>query len=224
VRRAGGLVAALATFAALGCGGSLRPAILIASARAAYPDCDDLRIADRDEGVRQWIVVCGEARLFGLGRERAVPRDGRGRTDDEELAILVDQSPPIQWRSARRVEDASAATSSVVAWLEPLRVQVTMLGVGEESSYLTVESPHHESCATRPDLYVRGERLEMESAETETRSEPRDHFAQRIDLSTLRLIASEAFEISYCGERHALDEEVANAFRAWAADRVERRE
>lgn len=217
---AGWIVAVLATVTTLGCGGSLRPAMLIASARAAYPDCDDLRIGERDEGVRQWIVVCGEPRLFGLPSQQTIARDPDDErlSDDSRLAVLEDQSPPIQWRAPRRVDDASV--SSLAAWLQPLRVEVTLLGVGTESSYLTVEAPHHESCTTAPALHVADQPRAMDSAPTETRRQARDHFAQRIDLSTLRLIASSVIEISYCGERHALDYETADAFRTWAAERA----
>ncbi len=199
MRHAGWLLVA-STILAAGCGGSLRPAILLASARAAYPDCDDVVIAEPADGVQQWMVVCGERRLFGLRPHEDVVRDREGLREDETFdAILEDRSGPIEWGDARRVDEPSA--SSVVARLRPLAVAVTMLGVGAESSYFTVESPRRARCTMRPELHVAGERLAVRTAPTETVIGSRHRFAQRIDLSTLRVIATEAIEISYCGER-----------------------
>ena len=77
MRHAGWLLVSTTVLAA-GCGGSLRPAVLLASARAAYPDCDDVVIAEPADGVQQWMVVCGERRLFGL-RPRIERLSGRTR-------------------------------------------------------------------------------------------------------------------------------------------------
>jgi hypothetical protein len=193
---------------------------LLASARAAYPDCDDVVIAEPADGVQQWMVVCGERRLFGLRPHEDVMRDREAVGEDETFdAILEDRSGPIEWGDARRVDEPSA--SSVVARLRPLAVEVTMLGVGAESSYFTVVSPRHARCTMRPELHVAGEHLAVRTAPTETVIGSTHRFAQRIDLSTLRVMATEEFEISYCGERHALNDEAALAFRRWAIDRVE---
>jgi hypothetical protein len=223
VTHAGWLSISLATILAAGCGGSLRPAILLASARAQYPDCDDIAIAERADGVQQWMVLCGERRLFGLRSESDLARDRQAAGEgDAPDAILRDRSGPIRWGDPRRVDEPSA--SSVAARLRPLAVEVTMLGIGAESSYFTVVSPHHPSCTARPELLVDGQPLELGSAPTETVIDSRHRFARRVDLATLRVLASEEFEISYCGERHALDDEAAVAFRRWAADRVESNE
>ncbi len=217
----------LAGLLAVGCGGSLRPAVLLASAFAAYPDCNEVEIAERADGIRQWMVICGERRLFGLRSERELERERaeRGLSDDEPLdEVLEDQSPPIAWGGARRVDDlgapSSPPTSSVSAWLRPLGVEVTMLGVGEESWYLTVDSPDHAGCAPDPEIFVHGERRALGSAPTASVSGSRIRFARRLDLATLRILASEPFEISHCGRRRRLHAETAEVFRAWAAERV----
>ncbi len=218
MRHAGWLLVSTTVLAA-GCGGSLRPAVLLASARAAYPDCHDVVIAEPADGVQQWMVVCGERRLFGLRPHEDVARDREAVGEDETFdAILEDRSGPIEWGAARRVDEPSA--SSVVARLRPLAVAVTMLGIGAETSYFTVESPHHASCTMRPELHVAGEHLALGTAPTETVIGSRRRFAQRIDLSALRVMATEEIAISYCGERHAFEDEAAVAFRRWAIDRV----
>jgi hypothetical protein len=213
-------IAVLASVTMPGCGGSLRPATLLASARAAYPDCDDVSIAERDEGVRQWMVICGERRLFGLrdGEDIARERQRLGLSHDEPFeAILQDQSPPLRWSAAQRADDAAMSTSSLVARLRPLQVQVMLLRLGPESVYFALESPQPTLCATAPEIWTAGVRRVLASAPTESVIGPRHRFAQRLDLATLRQLASEPTEIAYCGRRYALDDDTAALLQAWAA-------
>lgn len=216
-------LASLASIVAAGCGGSLPVSTLLASARAAYPDCADVVIAERADGVRQWMVICGERRLFGLRSEGDVAREREqsdGADEERSDAILEDVGPPLLWGAAQRADDASMSTSSVVAWLRPLQVRVMLLGLGEQSWYVAVESPYPTRCAATPEIWVRGERRELPSAPTESVIAPRHRFAQRIDLATLRALASEEVELSYCGRRFALDDEAAAVLRAWAGERL----
>ena len=198
----------LAALLVMGCAGSLRSDVLLASAHAAYPDCDEVEIAERAEGVQQWMVICGERRLFGLRPEQDVARASSRLPDDApSLVLLDDHSPPIAWSRAQHVEDA------VHAWLQPLRVELTMLGMGEQA-FLIVEAP--QACAADPQVFVGNARHVLGSAPTSSLVGTRTRFVQRLDPATLEALASEPFDLSHCGVRHSLDAPTAEVFRRWA--------